>query len=113
LDAITASRRKTMGQYFTARPVAAFMASLAAVRQRHVRILDPGAGSGILACAACERLAEQATPPSSIYLDAYEADAAVAEVLEGVLAQLREWLHGRNIALSYRVYPPNLLTLLG
>ena len=43
-------RRKVRGQFFTPLPVARFMAGLAEYRKEILRVLDPGAGTGILSC---------------------------------------------------------------
>jgi adenine-specific DNA-methyltransferase len=43
--------RKTRGQFFTPLQVARFMANLAEYRKKTLRVLDAGAGSGILSCA--------------------------------------------------------------
>lgn len=102
LSAISASQRKAMGQFFTPLAVADFMASLLVVSREHVRILDPGAGSGVLACAACEHLVAQPDRPRSIHLDAYEADPVVARALENVLAYLKEWLGDCGTTFTYR-----------
>lgn len=49
--------RKERGQFFTPLPVARFMAGLAEYRKEVLRVLDPGAGAGILSCAVCEAAA--------------------------------------------------------
>ncbi len=52
-----ALERKQWGQYFTAPPVAAFMATLLDTADRDcTRVLDPGAGTGILGIAAAVHL---------------------------------------------------------
>jgi adenine-specific DNA-methyltransferase len=48
--------KKTHGQYLTPEPVAEFMAGLYALPQKEsIRVLDPGAGTGVLSCAILER----------------------------------------------------------
>ena len=46
--------RKTLGQFFTPLSVARFMAGLAEYNRKSLRVLDAGAGTGILSCAVCE-----------------------------------------------------------
>jgi hypothetical protein len=48
-------RRSELGQFFTPAPVAQFMASLLEVRSLPSRLLDAGAGSGILTVAVADR----------------------------------------------------------
>lgn len=68
------ARRRDAGQFFTPPIVARYMANLAGTLQNQVRILDPGAGIGILACALCEAALQQHI--SSFSIVAYEADPA-------------------------------------
>ena len=53
-------RRKAMGQYYTPLGIAEFMASLPDLPvARHVRVLDPGAGAGILGICAARSLLQR------------------------------------------------------
>ncbi len=97
-------QRKQLGQYFTPVEIADFMASLAAPRGGRIRIIDPGAGAGILACAICEYLSGQILKPSEILLDVFEVDAACCELLEHTLSYLRLWLGKKDISLFYVIH---------
>jgi len=46
-SSVTEPHKKKYGQYLTPIPVADFMASLVDPRREEVRILDPGAGTGV------------------------------------------------------------------
>ena len=67
--------RKTYGQFFTSKETARFMSGLYNVPENlsKVRILDAGAGSGILSCALLERL-EQIDSVQKVELTCYEND---------------------------------------
>lgn len=96
--------RKQSGQYFTPIKIATFMANLyPPATQRRIRIADPGAGAGMLACALCETLAERTIPPQVIELLAYELDTELAETLNVVLHHTQMWLAERNIMLQFTV----------
>lgn len=95
-----AEDRRQLAQFFTPVPVARFMAHLVRPGRRVRRILDPGAGSGVLACALLEELPDGAGP---IYVDAFEVDHALARVCRRALEHAREWLADRGVALSFRV----------
>lgn len=96
------SHKAEHGQYLTPLPVARFMAAMFDSPSPVARVLDPGAGSGILSCALCEALAE--TPGiRRIELVAYEAEKELAKILEGVLDNLRQWLLSRGVALRYEI----------
>ena len=90
------------GQYLTPKAVARFMAGLFDGIDSVARILDPGAGSGILSCAACEALAT-VRGLQRIELVAYEAEAGLSALLDDVLKNLRQWLHARGVEFSFEV----------
>ena len=58
IDSMPKKERKQYGQFFTSKETARFMAGLYTIPENlsKVRILDAGAGSGILSCALLERL---------------------------------------------------------
>jgi adenine-specific DNA-methyltransferase len=93
-------KRKALGQFFTPREVAIFMARLAKRRRQRLAILDPGAGTGILAAALCERLTGEV---EALHIDAYEADPTLAEKCTVALTYTREWLNQRRVAMSFSV----------
>src|SRR5436309_14184124 len=49
-------RKKSFGQYLTPVETAHFMSELFEPRSQELRILDPGAGTGVLSCGLLERL---------------------------------------------------------
>lgn len=96
------AHRKKHGQYFTALRVARFLAELTGTRTGTVRILDPGAGSGTLACAVAEHLANE-TGCRNLVLDAYERDPLLVPVLSESMDHLARWLAERGVGFEYRV----------
>ena len=58
LDSIPKSQRKKIGQFFTSRETAEYMASMFDLDTlpKQVSVLDAGAGTGILSAALVERL---------------------------------------------------------
>src|SRR5258706_15067662 len=71
----TDTQRKKYGIFFTPEPVAHHMGRLCRNGGAHfVRIIDPAAGTGILAAAACAALASHATAPRHIELVCYEIE---------------------------------------
>lgn len=99
----SSSHRKEVGQYFTPASVAEFMAGLYKSAGDTVRVLDPGAGVGILSSAVCESLATRQVKPVRIELEAYESDPALACHLESSLLYLQRWLHAQGIDLNFRI----------
>ena len=96
--------KKSFGQYLTPIEVAEFMAKLYTPQNDvPLRILDPGAGAGILSCALCESLAEMSIKPKGIYLEAYEVDSNLADHLVMCLSYVQQWLQVRDITLNFVV----------
>ena len=50
------TERKKIGQFFTSKETAMFMANLSNCHKENIRILDAGAGTGILSVALLEKL---------------------------------------------------------
>ena len=101
---IDESHKKAMGHYLTPPAIADFMGRLCLDgSHRQVRLLDPAAGTGTLAAAACEAFASLPKPPARIELVAYELDAGLLPLLENCFTYLSSWLRARDIVLSVRV----------
>jgi len=98
----SASHKKKYGQYLTPVVVADFMASLIECDDEEVRILDPGAGTGVLACAVAEALAGRKQKPRRLAIDAYESDSELLPILDRSMRHLRAFLNRQGIALTYR-----------
>ena len=75
--------RKNYGQFFTSMETARFMANLYDITSdmTKIRVLDAGAGSGILACAFIERV-EQLSFIEEVEVTCYENDEKVLQLLE-------------------------------
>ena len=76
--------RKPIGQFFTPVTIADYMATLIPSIPRTVRILDPGAGVGILAAALCQRIATL-RQQRDIEIVAYELDSKIVPALRKVM----------------------------
>ena len=100
--------RKKYGQFFTSKETAMFMAELFDISQNksELKILDPGAGSGILSVALIERL-QNIDNIKNINLICYENDANIIELLRTNL----EWVctHSK-INLRYTINTKNYIT---
>lgn len=94
--------QKIRGHYQTPAAVARFMAGHSSYSEPHVRILDPGSGSGILSAAACEA-AHRSGIVKTLHVDAYETDTLLASLTRLALSFSRDWLAQRGIALTFEV----------
>jgi adenine-specific DNA-methyltransferase len=88
---------KALGQYFTPLATARFMAEHLPLSGSPVRLLDPGAGLGILACAVCE------IASVDIVLEAFEVDSELATCLDGCLSHAQQWMAKRGCSLTYTI----------
>jgi adenine-specific DNA-methyltransferase len=88
---------KTLGQFFTPLSVARFMAEMLPSQGEQVRVLDPGAGIGILSCVLCEKLS------GDIELEAYEIAGDLAAYLEICLSYAQKWMQSKNRHLRYTI----------
>ena len=95
-------KQKDLGQFMTPPAVARLAASrlVSGGFGRTVRVLEPAAGAGVLACAVCEALADADHPPSVIELTLYEFDFAFEPALKEVLSALKSWLAARRVDLK-------------
>ena len=90
VNSVTKENRKKYGQFFTSELSAEYMASLFDINlnAETLRILDAGAGSGILSVALVERL-RKAGYTGKIRLTCYETDEKVIPLLFSNLVLLQ------------------------
>ena len=67
---------KPKGQFFTPKKVSIFMAELFDINRDKITLLDPGAGTGVLSAAFCEKLLSR-KKPVSLAIDAFENDPEI------------------------------------
>lgn len=83
--------RKKIGQFFTSKETAIFMASLFDFSSidDSITVLDPGSGTGILSAAFLER-AETVSELKKIHITCYETDPVVLPILYSNLQYMKE-----------------------
>ena len=96
------NHRKDVGHYLTPAAVARFMAGHSSYSDPHMRVLDPGSGTGILSAAVCEAASRSGTV-KSLHIDAYEIEQSLAGLSCLVLAFAQDWLDRRGVALTFNV----------
>jgi adenine-specific DNA-methyltransferase len=101
------ARRYQAGQFFTPSIVARYMANLADELPHQARILDPGAGVGMLACALCELAKLQKL--SALTIVAYESDPVLHLLCSFMLNYTRDFLEEHDIQLSIELYQQDFL----
>ena len=94
--------RKNVGHYLTPASIARFMAGCSSYSERHMRVLDPGSGTGILSAAVCEAASEGRTV-KNLHVDAYETEPWLADLTRLLLTFSHNWLGQRGVALTFDV----------
>jgi adenine-specific DNA-methyltransferase len=108
-QALEATRRADLGQFFTPSKAAGLIASMPRLPETGVlRILDPGAGVGSLTAALIARIVREA-PGLDIDLLAVEVDSALATHLEETLADCRRVAAHEGVRLTTRVVLADLI----
>lgn len=102
--------RKERGQYFTPPEIASFMARLATdAKTVPHRILDPGAGTGILSCAICEQLVERLAV-KTINVTTYEDEPDLRDLLYKSMLHAQKWASERGARLKFEIHDSDFLT---
>lgn len=109
----SAHERKSKGQVFTSSAVARFMAGFFAADKAQFRLLDAGAGIGVLATAVCERFLRLRSA-REVEIHLYENDPGILRLLEENMKNCQEAMRAAGHSMSYRIisedfileYPP-------
>lgn len=94
--------RKSKGQFFTPPAIARFMAAQIGEIPDRFRLLDPGAGTGALTLAVCQRLLGSQTP-HQLDVHLFETDPEVLPVLRDNLHEAAMTLQEAGHQLNYVV----------
>ena len=105
LAADAKSQRKRLGQFFTPIEVAQQMLKSIGALPDRVRILDPGAGAGILSAAVFTRLlSSDRTTTKEIEFVAYEIDASVLPYLRKTMEMCATLSARQGISFKYTIH---------
>jgi adenine-specific DNA-methyltransferase len=93
IETIDLAKKKKDGQVFTPLEIANYMASMIALPRCDFSLIDPGAGTGILLAAVCDRIIAEAKKPLTVQVTAYETDEKILSCLESCLEHCISSLH--------------------
>jgi adenine-specific DNA-methyltransferase len=96
------------GQFLTPPAIARYMASQLSVIENGARVLEPAAGSGVLVCAVIERLISE-NRRIEFWVDAYEIDAELSELLRDVLTISSEKAGEKGIIIHWNVFQDDFI----
>ena len=94
------SDRSQIGQFLTPASIADFMSSLFEDRTEEIRILDPGAGAGVLFAACVDKLLSQKKRPRSIEVVAYETDRNILPHLQETMDRCASLCASCNVGFN-------------
>lgn len=101
-----------LGRLFTKKDTAALMANMLNLDETKTvyTILDPGAGTGILAAAAIEQICKKYSACKQIFITCYENDPVFVPMLRDNLERIRKKCrHDYNVKLFVTVYEEDYL----
>ena len=93
-------QQKDLGQFLTPPHVADLMATMFHLRSHRIRLLDAGAGLGILSAAFIRQQLLRKTPPRLIEITAYELDKALIHGIEETYEACRVACEKKSIVFS-------------
>ena len=102
-----------LGRLFTKKDTARLMSSMLELdtTKSVYTILDPGAGTGILAAAAIEEICKKCPEAKQIFITCYENDPVFIPMLKNNLERIRKKCrHDYGVKLFVTVYEENYLT---
>lgn len=103
LASLDQARRAERGQFFTPRRAASLIASMPRLPQSgRLRVLDPGAGVGMLAAALVQRVLTEA-PELQLEIISVELDATLADFLHETMADCQSTAAANGCGVATRV----------
>jgi adenine-specific DNA-methyltransferase len=103
LQSKSAKEQKDRSQYFTPEEVGLFMSSLFTINKSNIKILDAGAGVGLLSASFCQRILCSKSLVKRIGIDAYENDSSLSKFLKLTLEHCKQALVKKGIVLDYEI----------
>ena len=100
-DEVQRAGRSALGQFFTPAATARLVAGMTSTQGDMVRVLDPGAGIGILSAAWIARVCALDERPRSIHLTAFELDPRLMPTLEETLEACADACRAAGIDFTY------------
>lgn len=100
--------RKTKGQIFTPKQISMFMANMVKTWPNTIRLMDPGAGTGVLAAAFCDHVLGS-DKKTTLIIDAYENDPALLPLLDATLRVCKSELEKRGHSIEYNIYEQDFI----
>ncbi len=101
--------RAAKGQFMTPPSIARFMAGMFSAVPSSIRVLDAGAGVGVLSAALVSTLCGRPSPPSNIAVTAWEVDNALVGYLRSTLTGCETAVLKKGIAFNATIHHEDFL----
>ncbi len=98
----TLIEKKEKGQYFTSASIAKLMANMLVLNKSHIKLLDPGSGTGILTAAICDRIISEKLSVT-IHVDLFEMDCLVIPYLHKLLEACKKSMEENGSEFAYNI----------
>jgi adenine-specific DNA-methyltransferase len=108
-SALHSESRSAKGQYFTPVATARLMASMSTIKGQCIRVLDPGAGIGILSAAWVVEMLSSLERPREVRLSAFEADELLIPALRRTLSLCEEACANAGICCHVEIHNTDFL----
>ena len=102
--------RSRIGQFLTPVAIAQFMSSMFEAGPKEVRLLDPGAGAGVLFAACVETLFSQKNRPLSVEIVAYETDKTILPYLDETMKRCQSLCVSNGIVFHGIIRPEDFVS---
>jgi adenine-specific DNA-methyltransferase len=108
-NSVSKITRKKIGQFFTPPLVAKYMANVVAGYEKvSIRILDPGAGTGMLSGAVCQEIINNEFIVT-VHIDLFEMDENIIPSLQRNLILIQNDMEKSNKVLTYNIIQENFI----
>lgn len=104
IKTIDLAKKKKDGQVFTPLNIAKYMANMIELPKNDFSLIDPGAGTGILLAAVCDRVCEESKKSRTIQIIAYETDEKILPCLESCLEFCKTTLRKKHHHLEFTIH---------
>lgn len=94
--------KKKKGQYFTSRDISNYMANFVDLNKRSVKIVEPGAGTGILIASLVDRIVSE-NINIDLEVDLFETDSDILPHLDQVMKVCQKLMKDIGNSFNYRI----------
>jgi adenine-specific DNA-methyltransferase len=102
-------RQEELGQFLTASPLAGFMASMFGPLPRTVRLLDAGAGAGVLTLAFVSRCCATGNNVRAVEATLYEIDPEILDALNATMRECERRCSAAGIRFMFTIHAADFI----